>query len=219
MVRASIKCSSMTSIEVDICHRLGPLQMLYSMTLTFIFKVKHFFLCICKKLCSQCMSPADLPRLAWSPPWSSYGVEMMYSGMSCVRSFVCVPVGPSRYVWLCTVNKRLDVEAPIFAYICRLTSYVFLPIFIQIFNVLDIHFKGQRFESSTSKVHKWLSCKWWQIEQTLLLPTNRKLHKAFPYIYIWHWPIVKINVKVMHIYIANFSQMVTDWANIAIANK
>ena len=37
------------------------------------------------------------------------------------------------------------------------------------------------------------------------------------HIYIWHWPIT--NVKVMYVFIANFSQMVTERANIAIASK
>ena len=27
-------------IEVDICHRMGPFRILYSVTLTYIFKVK-----------------------------------------------------------------------------------------------------------------------------------------------------------------------------------
>ena len=41
-VRASEKCSSMTLIEVDICHRMRALRMLYSVTLTFTFMVKPF---------------------------------------------------------------------------------------------------------------------------------------------------------------------------------
>ena len=39
-VRASEKCSNMTFIEVDICHGMGPFRMLYSVTLTYILKVK-----------------------------------------------------------------------------------------------------------------------------------------------------------------------------------
>ena len=46
MVRASEKCFSVTFIEINICHRMEPLRILYSMTLTFIFKVKHFLSCI-----------------------------------------------------------------------------------------------------------------------------------------------------------------------------
>ena len=43
----------------------------------------------------------------------------------------------------------VDLEAPSFAYTCMLTSYVHLPIFIQILNILDLHFQGQRYESNT----------------------------------------------------------------------
>ena len=66
-----------------------------------------------------------------------------------------------------------------------------------------------------------ISRKWRQIVQTWLLPTNRKSHKAFSlaYINIWHWLILKVNVKVMHISIVNFSQIVTEKENIAIDNK
>ena len=73
----------------------------------------------------------------------SNGVEMVLSSRVlrlCVR--------PSRYV--CTVNKRLDLEAPICAHIVVFTSYVRLPIFIQILNVLYIHFYSQRLKSSIS---------------------------------------------------------------------
>ena len=50
----------------------------------------------------------------------------------------------------CTnMNKELDLDMPIFANICKLTSYIRQPIFIQIINVLDLFFKGKTFESST----------------------------------------------------------------------
>ena len=42
----------------------GPLRLVYSMTLTIIFKVKHFLVMHCyKTMCRQWMNPADLPRL------------------------------------------------------------------------------------------------------------------------------------------------------------
>ena len=41
-VRSSENCSSMTFTEIDICHQMGALRILYSVTLTFIFEVKHF---------------------------------------------------------------------------------------------------------------------------------------------------------------------------------
>ena len=37
------KCSSMTFIEVDICYKIGPFRVLYSVTLTFIFQGQTFF--------------------------------------------------------------------------------------------------------------------------------------------------------------------------------
>ena len=40
------------------------------------------------------------------------------------------------------------IEVQIFAQICLLKGYVCLPMFIKIVNVLDFHFKGQRFESN-----------------------------------------------------------------------
>ena len=45
-LRASKKMLRYNFVEVVICHRIGPLWMLYSMTLTLIIKVKHVLLCI-----------------------------------------------------------------------------------------------------------------------------------------------------------------------------
>ena len=46
-----------------------------------------------------------------------------------------------------------------------------------------------------------------------------KSHVAFDWIiYILIWQILKVKVRVMHISIMNISKMVTDRANIAIAN-
>ena len=62
--------------------------------------------------------------------------------------FICSCVLPSRNVRLCTANKRMDLEVPIFAVICTrcmLTRYVRLQNFTQIFNVFDLHFQGQSF--------------------------------------------------------------------------
>ena len=47
-----------------------------------------------------------------------------------------------------TADKRLDLEAPIFAYVCTLTGYIRLPIIIRILTVLDLHFQGKNFESN-----------------------------------------------------------------------
>ena len=44
-------------------------------------------------------------------------------------------------VRLCTANKRLAREEPILANVCRLTRYVRLPIFMQIVDVIDLHYQ------------------------------------------------------------------------------
>ena len=41
-VIADEECFRKSFIEVDIYHRMGPLRLVYSFTLTFIFKVKDF---------------------------------------------------------------------------------------------------------------------------------------------------------------------------------
>ena len=50
----------------------------------------------------------------------------------------------------------MDLKMTIFAHICTLTSYVRMPIFSQIVNVLELHFQGQRFEWKTFQVHNAL---------------------------------------------------------------
>ena len=42
MVRAIAKMRRMTLADVDIRRRIAPLRILYRVTLTFVFKVKHF---------------------------------------------------------------------------------------------------------------------------------------------------------------------------------
>ena len=80
----------------------------------------------------------------------------VYAG-SFVLSFVRTYVSLPRHVWLCTANKRLDLEAPIFGHICMLTRYVCPPILISIVHIIDCHFKGQRFESNTL-VSSYVKC-------------------------------------------------------------
>ena len=48
----------------------------------------------------------------------------------------------------CYTNKWLDLEAQGFAHISMFTRSICPPIFIQIVNVVDLHFEGQRFKSS-----------------------------------------------------------------------
>ena len=51
------------------------------------------------------------------------------------------------------------------------------------------------------------------------IPKELKCSLSIGHIYSWPWPILKVKVKVMHILAVNISQMVTDRAYIAIANK
>ena len=65
-------------------------------------------------------------------------------------------VGPPQHVQLCTADKQLNLEAPMFAHII-ITSYFHLrPIFIQILNVLDVYFQRQRFELINWQVYNAL---------------------------------------------------------------
>ena len=55
------KCSRMTFIEVDICHRMVSLRLVYSMTLTFNFKGQTFcYAFAIKKMCRQRPSPRHI---------------------------------------------------------------------------------------------------------------------------------------------------------------
>ena len=100
---------------------------------------------------SQTAGKRSLYKAASSPfLHSSCGVGTVLSYVrTFVRSYVRTYILPSRNVRLCTTNKRLDQEALFFAHICILRRNHSLPIFIQIANVLDLHFQGQRIESST----------------------------------------------------------------------
>ena len=76
--------------------------------------------------------------------------DVMLAGSMCVHSFVRTSVCVS--AMKCTLmygEQTLDLEAPIFVHKCMLTRYVHVAIFVQILNALDLHFNGQRFESST----------------------------------------------------------------------
>ena len=68
---------------------------------------------------------------------------------SFVRTFVRAFRRLSRNARLYSTKKRLNIEALIFARICRLTRYIHLAIFMQILNFLDFQFVGQRFELNT----------------------------------------------------------------------
>ena len=63
MVNASAKSCSVLFIDFDIFHQLAPSWLLCSITLTFIFKIRHFLVIHLQyKLCNDSGSPADLFR-------------------------------------------------------------------------------------------------------------------------------------------------------------
>ena len=66
------------------------------------------------------------------------------------------------------------------------------------------------------KVHTLLSRIRWQIDKTLLLASNRKLHMTFRLKYLRLTLALKVKVKVVHISTSNISKMATDETNITI---
>ena len=81
MVKAREKWSGINFKEADICHQMGLLRVLYAMTLTFTFKVKHLF-CYAfsiKNAQSVGRPPADLPLLARPPLWNWCNVVKLQS--------------------------------------------------------------------------------------------------------------------------------------------
>ena len=57
-VRNSKKCLRVTFIEINVSHRMGPLRLVYFMTLTFIFKVTHFLVMhLLSKMCASSEYP------------------------------------------------------------------------------------------------------------------------------------------------------------------
>ena len=64
---ASEKCPIMTFIDIDICHRMGPLRKLYSVTLTNIFKVKNSNLNISEPVGASKNARHDFHRGLHSP--------------------------------------------------------------------------------------------------------------------------------------------------------
>ena len=85
----------------------------------------------------------------------------------CVRACVL-----HKKCYYCTAIKRLHLEAPFLTHVSLLTTYLCLPIFIQIVSVLDLHFERQRFESSTFGSSHVIILKM-MTGRTLPLPTQK----------------------------------------------
>ena len=75
------KNAFMTFAEVNIRSRMAPLQILYSVTLTFFFMVKHFLLCICYEKCTGSGCPRQICL-------NSHGPAVEFSCLR-VRGFCC----------------------------------------------------------------------------------------------------------------------------------
>ena len=91
--------------------------------------------------------------------------------MLSVRTFV------HSSVTKCTANKRLNLEAPIFAYTRKFKRQFRLSIFVQIVNVFGLHFQSKRFESNTFRSSDV------NISQTAFDSTNIAIAEAFDIAY------------------------------------
>ena len=81
-----------------------------------------------------------------------YTVPTAFNVLSWRAVLACIPACVRSYVTKCTILYYEQTAGPrstIFVNICMLTGCVRQPIVIEIVNVLDLRFKGQRFESST----------------------------------------------------------------------
>ena len=128
-----------------------------------------------RKVFKQCATVQRCLRLAF------YTVRTALNGViiACcmdVRTFVRYE-RQSRSVRLSTANKWLDLEVPCFAH------ERMQPIFIQILNVLDLHYQGQRLESST------LGSEYVIISQTMTNIINIAIAKTENHIWPVDWHI------------------------------
>ena len=75
-------------------------------------------------------------------PFQQSGNGVILAGSKSVRPYVRTYVTKSTNI--CTANKRLDIEAHIFAHLCQLKNYTPVPIFFQIVNIIDLHFRSNK---------------------------------------------------------------------------
>ena len=211
VVGSPVSCA----IYFDRLSKMNPLRMvvgLYSITgqnQSYNWQTSYIWCIGIPSIWWQChVRSSLLHRSNW--------LERSYS----IRMFARPCVGLQQNVGLSTTNKRLDLDAPIFADIFSSTRYFRRPIFNRIINVLDLYFLGQRFESST------LESSYVNISQTVTYRTNTAIAKTKTHmwsfdwhIYIWPWSNVKVRDKIGHSSTGNVSQTVSDRANTEIANK
>ena len=100
---------------------------------------------------------------------------------ACVRACIRLP----RNVRFCTAIKQLELEAPNCAYM--VTMYVRQPIFMQIVNVFDLHFQGQRFDS-------WFIGKFIRDYLEIGDRSNIAIANTERHIFSFDWQIFKYNI-------------------------
>ena len=158
----------------------------------FIINIAHYCSLLLKKTC-------------FTPFERSWTMLSDKAVCMCVRKFVRPYL--HTHVTKCIWNKRLDLEAMIWAH--KHVDTVSAP--------TNFNSNRQRHWPSFSRSKMWkstlifdteLSHKQRQIRQTMQLSTNIKLHFWLPYLHL-SWPIQVVKVKRMHIANVNISETMT----------
>ena len=114
-------------------------------------------------------------------------------------------------------NKGIDVEVPMSAYLCMMTRYIQGSIFIQIINVLHLRFQCKKFESNTQG-SSYVIILQTATDRTNIAIANRKSPMTFRLTNL-HLTLAHSKGQGHAHFYDNISQMVTDKAKFAIANK
>ena len=100
----------------------------------------------------------------------------------------------------------MDLEAPIFCTHMHVDKAASPAKFIQILNVQSLHFKDQRFKSNIVKFKRdyLASCDKYD-KHCYCQQIESRMCSLDWHTYIWHSPILKVRVMVMHISTVNIS--------------
>ena len=163
------------------------------------FEKNHFRICFHQLICSSIHIVLKIV-----PPSREFSsLKDCFLGKSVLQILVIVSIPVSRCVnvcvWyvlckcmlLCRYNSEKNHQYIIKHFQSNRASLAFL--------LLDLLFKGQSFDILSNLR---ISCKWWEVEQTLLLSSNRKSSFRLTYVHLT-LTYCKGQVKVMHILIAN----------------
>ena len=115
--------------------------MLFSVTVAYVYNIKNV----------KRYERAD-PKMRYGFLHPSYGLGMVFGGKSYVRSTVRTSAHTSFTKCTTTYSEQTAGPRDIIFFcknVCVLTKYLHLPLFIQIFDVLDLHFQGQKLEPIT----------------------------------------------------------------------